>query len=125
MGIAEFKEEIKKVVDDLITLDVITLTGKAPVDFAKLSDPKKGISDLCSALAANFATNATNPPDKKVEFVAMTHLELDADAMMYVKEAPNENDKALITAHNEAVKAAMEARRGMLETVVRLLGISW
>ena len=107
-------------IDDVTTLDVITLTGNIQVDIKALTD-STGKEWKLNSLAEGMLTKikASDPAGEHLDFVAFTHYEADCDSVSYFqKEAP----KDLLTAHNEAVKAAMASRSGLLEVATSLVG---
>ncbi|NIQ55797.1 MAG: hypothetical protein GWN85_20680, partial [Gemmatimonadetes bacterium] len=55
-----------------------------------------------------------------VSVVAFTHVDFDADSVNFAASDLTEEQKGLLLAHAENVKAAQEARAGMVRTVKAL-----
>lgn len=109
------KQKITDFIEDTATLDVLTLTGNIDL-VIKEGAPKEGESEfqwdaifkkIAAQLKADEQTTA-------VSVLAYTHAEWDQDSVNFVAE---EADASLVTAHNDAVKAAHEARLNAIKSV--------
>jgi hypothetical protein len=110
-------DKIKTAVDsfgdaikDIVTLDVVTLTGEVTV---KPEDGSQEIDlqELYKTIEKKAAV------DGVLELVAFTHVDLDADSINFVKRDLAEEQRALLIAHHEAVKAAQETRAGVVAMI--------
>jgi hypothetical protein len=117
------KSRIRNFVNDVATLDVITLTGDITL-VANQYDPvakKFNWDDLFSSIAAKMkAADAS-----KLEIVAYTHAEWDLDSVNFVRKDLSDGDKDLLAAHNAAVEAAQKSRFEAVKVVAGLLGVKF
>lgn len=116
-------EKIGKFVDDITTLDVLTLSGNitltpdpasqdgaAPVDANANAPAAASAKELdWDTYFASVITKLKNPTDdSKLEVVAYTHTELDADSVNYYRTADGED--SLRNLHIRTVESATKAR---------------
>ena len=107
-------QKIRDAAEDLVSLDVVTLTGEVDIQGANNEiDLKK----LYKAIQANAISKSN------VSLVAYTHLDLDSDAVLFVKSGLSEGEKPLVEAHNVMVMASQEARLAFVRTVKDVIGI--
>ena len=113
----EFKGFLDKVADkikDLVTIDVVTLTGELNLDVT----PAGGASKIDPT---ELFKNLEATPGGKLSVVALTHVEIDMDVTNFGSSAPS---TALLTLHQESVKNAVEARKAVIEMIEGLLKIA-
>jgi hypothetical protein len=110
-------EKIKAFIDDVATLDVVTLTGDISVELKKIKfdDLDNLTEEVITALKAS---------KDNVRYMAFSHYEFDCDSVSYF----NENcPETLLKAHSDTAASALDARRSMVKLVVEnfsnLLGI--
>lgn len=114
-------EKIGKFVEDITTLDVLTLTGNitltpdtagstpAPTDTTTTTPPAEAKELNWDTYFASVIATLKNPSeDSKLEVVAYTHTELDADSVNYYRTADGED--SLRDLHIRTVESATKAR---------------
>ena len=111
------KDEITKalegaasIVKDIVTLDVVTLTGDITIK-ASIKDTKIDLQKLYKAIEQKADVEGG------LQLIAFTHIDADADSINFVKKDLSAEQKGLLIAHNESVKAAQEARTGFVAMV--------
>ena len=114
-NLGEVFSEIREAGRDVLSLDVVTLTGKIQV-----TTTASGEIDL-SAIYKTLSENAKTKSD--MEVVAFSHISLDRDAVQFVKSGLGEGEQPLVEAHVAMVAASQEARLAMIRTVKDLVGI--
>lgn len=109
-------------INDLVTLDVITVTGDLNVK-TRRTDDGSGSPDDVGEYVIDFKSifgrkggKTTVRGDLKV--VAATHIEVDRDALTFVGNDLNEQEQELVEMHMKSVSMALEARAAI---VARLL----
>ncbi len=115
------KEKITAFATDLATLDVLTLTGSITLTPAPTSDGA-GTKELkwdefFKTVAGKI--NAVGDNDK-LEIVAYTHAEIDADSVNYYRSTEND---PLLQLHQETVQSATQARMDALAAFAKVLGV--
>ncbi len=109
-------------IKDLVTLDVITVTG----DLKVKKDVISGTADDDSnpdGKVIDFETLFSRSSGKLVidadmDVVAATHIEIDRDTFTYVKQVLTDNDKELLKMHMDSVNAASAARADIIARVM-------
>ena len=107
---SDLKDKVVAIGADVTTLDVVTLTGEITVDSA-VENKKISLKKLYGEVESQTAVKG------KLDVVAFTHIDLDADAINFVNKDLTEEKKALVAAHNESVRAAQETRAGIVSMV--------
>ncbi len=114
---------ITEFVADVVTLDVITLTGdiKLVNKTVTYDEAKKKLNwnDLFRKVAEGMQPDSAN----KLEVVAYTHAEWDLDSVNFVKKDLSDSEKDLIAAHHSAVEAAQKSRFEAVRIIGDLLGV--
>lgn len=108
-------------ISDLVTLDVITITGTLEVK-KRTSSGNANDNSLDGDKIIDFKTLFSRSDGKLVikgdmRVVAATHIEIDKDTFTFVAEDLSEADRELLDMHVESVNAASAARA---EIVARL-----
>ena len=85
---------------DLVTLDVVTMTGEISLTI----DDVSGFENI-----ANLKT------------VAVSHHEIDYDAAMFIKQNLDDDEKEILKLHLETVKSAQEMRNKVVELATNAL----
>lgn len=112
------KKRISDFLNDTITLDVMTLTGKIELTQADLGNSAENDSvkefnwDTIFSNVAEQMTEIT--PDSAIQIAAYTHAEWDQDSVNFVATGA---DPKLVEAHGEMVSAAHEARMNGLKSI--------
>ena len=94
--------------DDLLTLDVITMTGEVKLESADISDFDSVFTKL-----KNSASD--------LQVVAQSHHEIDYDAMLFIKKELSEDQKEMLKLHQETVKSAQEMRAKVVEVAANAI----
>src|SRR6185312_11072445 len=111
--VGDWIKSIKDGVQDLTTLDVLTLTGTLTLTAGTGGkgtqlDP----SQLFESLQAQTVDSS------KLEVVALTHKEVDLDATTFIAK---DADKDLLKIHSDMVQASEEGRMAFLKALGDLL----
>jgi hypothetical protein len=109
-------------IKDLVTLDVITVTGNLKVKKDVISGTTNDDSNP-DGQVIDFDTLFSRSSGKLVidadmEVVAATHIEIDRDTFTFVKQVLSENDKELLRMHMDSVNAASAARADIIARVM-------
>lgn len=115
-GLNKLKEKVAGVVEDLASLEVTTYSGEFTVSVANIKEVGDDVFKIKSLLKDNLVTL-----NSKLSLVAYTRFEIDADSSNIVSNNLNNNNKMLLEAHNEMVKAGLEARKAMIQLVKDLI----
>ena len=108
-AIEQFWGAVKRIFTDLVTLDVVTVTGSI-----ELSAGKSGhIEEIMKDLKTSKGT---------VKLIASSNHQIDHDAIMFIKESPTPQEAELIKLHMETVKSAQEMRSKAIESVGNMIG---
>ena len=126
--LTELWNKLKNAMTDIATLDVVTASGV--IDIKKALDDNNNVdfTGLMDAIKAGGAPAAPATPGKEssvsgtadLSILAISHLELDCDAFMFVKGNLSESEQSLVSAHAEMVKAAQETRYGVVKMAIEL-----
>ena len=113
MAFSDFIKRLEEVGEDLATLDVATLSGsvKVTVDGDKID---------FKALVKSIQAEVTKAQGT-VQIVAFTHIDIDKDAVQFVKSGLTAEEAPLIDAHNEMVKTSQEARMSVVNFLKGLI----
>ena len=108
-------------IEDMATLDVVTLTGNLTVNVNDLqgSDPEGRKALKFSGLMQQLEGNIMKK-DSKVSALAATHVSIDKDTVTFVKEKLSPEEAVYLDFHNETVKAAGIARAAMADGIAKL-----
>lgn len=93
---------------DLVTLDVVTMTG----DISLTVDDVSGFENIMENLKEKTADLKT---------VAVSHHEIDYDAAMFIKQNLDDDEKEILKLHLETVKSAQEMRNKVVELATNAL----
>lgn len=111
-----------KFIKDLVTLDVITVTGKLKLkkdvisgDANDDSTPDGQVIDFDTLFSRKSGKLVI---DADMEVVAATHIEIDRDTFTYVKKSLSDDDKELLRMHVDSVNAASTARAEIIARVM-------
>lgn len=110
-------------IDDMSSLDVVTLTGNLTVNVDDITEPGPAgeskplkFSKIMRQLEGNIMKKGS-----KVSALAATHVSIDKDTVSFVKENLSPEEAAYLEFHNETVKAAGIARAAMADGIAKLL----
>lgn len=109
-------------IDDMTSLDVVTLTGNLTVKVDALAGSKGSeakplrFSRIMRQLEGNILKK-----DSEISALAATHVSIDKDTVSFVKEDLSPEEAVFLDFHNETVKAAGIARAAMADGIAKLL----
>lgn len=118
MALKNVLERIRDTAEDIVTLDVVTLSGTLEL---KLAAGAGGDNPL--ELKKLYKKLEESSTAGNMEVVAYTHIDFDKDAVNFVKQGLGEADLPLVQAHNEMVKTAQEGRLAIIRAVKEMVGI--
>ncbi|MCG8355717.1 MAG: hypothetical protein MI920_09120 [Kiloniellales bacterium] len=113
MAFQAFLDRIKNAGQDLASIDVVTVSGNIEV---KLAGDKIDFKNMVKSIHQNVAKTTGT-----VHIVAFTHIDFDKDAVNFVKSGLTPEETPLISAHNDMVKTANEARLAVVNFVKGLI----
>ncbi len=129
-GFQAFRNWLDKSAHDLSSVTVATITGDVKItastgERADVRDIAKILKSISSITKVDLDTLDRNL-DIDLELVAFTHVDIDKDTIHFVNSdfAQNSGDGSksqLLSAHNDMVKTANEARSQMLQTITKIL----
>ncbi|WP_116109009.1 hypothetical protein [Lewinella sp. IMCC34191] len=110
-------------IEDMATLDVVTLTGNLTVKVNDLqtegsidgTDKPIKFAGIMQQLEGNILKK-----DAKISALAATHVSIDKDTVTFVKENLSPEEAVYLDFHNETVKAAGIARAAMADGIAKL-----
>jgi hypothetical protein len=103
-----FWDTVKKLATDMVTLDVVTVTGNLELSVDKGTD----IESVLGAMKAKKG---------KFEVVAYSDHQIDYDSILYVKKDPSPRELELVELHMETVRSAQEMRAKTIEFVGKII----
>jgi len=118
------KSRLAKFIEDVATLDVITLSGSIALDntVTEASGEENGEDALnWDKLFEKITAGMVPSADNKLEVVAYTHAEWDCDSVNYVASDISEEDQHLIETHAKTVEAAHRNRYEALQFIGKAL----
>ena len=124
----KISERIGRFVEDVASLDVITLTGKIELvaNPAKIDPPQgaqgKKLSFSWDGLFDKVVAGLDPANANKLTVLAYTHAEFDSDAVIFVQEGLSPENRELLSTHHAAVEAAQKSRIEAVRVVTDLLG---
>ena len=103
-------------ITDLITLDVVTVTGDMTIITKKTVKGAKGEDDK---FVLDFKTLFGREDGKatingNLRVIAATHVEVDKDTLTFIASDLTENERELLDMHLKTVTAASEARANIV-----------
>jgi len=109
-GLQSLRDKVGAVIDDLASLEVTTYSGSFSLTISDIKDGDADVFKIKSLL--NTPKAALNT---QLQLVAYSRFEIDSDASNIVRSNLTEEDKVLLEAHTELVKAAQESRKAIFE----------
>ena len=112
---------LRDFIEDMATLDVVTLTGNLTVKVSDLASEGDGnqkpikFAGIMQRLEGNVLKKGST-----VTALAATHVSLDKDTVTFVKEDLTPQEAVYLEFHNETVKAAGIARAAMADGIAKL-----
>ena len=115
MGVIDtIKTAAEDAVNDLTTLDVITVTGTIDIS-ANVKNGKINLKNVYKDIVNN--SKGTTNAKAKMKVVAFTHLDFDCDSVNFAKENLTEAQEMLLKAHRETVSVAQETRLAVVKMI--------
>lgn len=108
-------EKLLKLVDDILTLDVITLSGNITIKDLDLGDGRVNFLKIMDKIKGDASTAS------KIKVVAATRFDFDKDVQQFVKEKLTEEEKALFQIHIETIKNAQETRKAVIDALIDIV----
>lgn len=115
-GLQSLAQKIAGAVDDLASLEVTTYTGSFNLTINDIVEQDGDQFRIKSLMQNNPVTLNAN-----LQLLAYSRFEIDSDVASIVKSDLSDQDKELLSAHNELVKTAQEARKSMLDFIQSLI----
>lgn len=115
MGLKEVWKSFENGVEDLTTLDVVTLSGSIDLTGTQPAGAGLELKKLPELIEKAIKGGSTSV---SVKVVAFTHVEGDLDTTHFVQSDAN---ASLLDAHTEIVKSAHDARNGFLRMLKELV----
>jgi hypothetical protein len=111
-------DRLKNFLNDVVTLDVLTLSGNITLDNT-VATPAAGKGEALNwdNLFQKITSGMTADPANKLEVIAYTHAQWDCDSVNYVKAGASASEQALIENHGKTVEAAHRSRFEALKFV--------
>ncbi len=107
MGLKNAIEKLKNAVDDLSSLEVITITGSLMTKKVGTGANQSTVIDWKSAITESKKTSGT------VELVLATEIRADGDATMFIRE--KEIPQHMLDAHQKAVDSGLQVRSDIID----------
>ncbi|MEN7548853.1 hypothetical protein AAG747_13105 [Rapidithrix thailandica] len=121
-GFGRLKNDIARAIEDLATLSVTTYTGNLTMKADKILKRTKSGNKITGfntkALIESLSDGANANMDFKL--VGFTYLDVDSDAVVFVKENLTPEQQTLMEAHRSMVAASQEARMAFLKFIKEL-----
>ena len=115
------RSKLESAIEDLVSLDVVTLSGDLVVDVAAISTETDGrirFQDVMKNIRGNSADNGSH-----FSTIAATHVALDKDTVQFVRAGLTVEEERLFKLHLQAVETAVAARAAMVESLMRIAGL--
>jgi hypothetical protein len=109
-GLQSLRDKVGAVIDDLASLEVTTYSGSFTLTFSDIKEEGTDVFKIKSLLKTSQASLNT-----KLQLVAYSRFEIDSDASNIVRSDLTADDKVLLEAHTELVKAAQESRKAIFD----------
>jgi hypothetical protein len=116
--IDKIKTAAADAVNDLTTLDVVTLTGTIDIS-ANVKDGKINLKKVYENVVKN--AKGTTSAKAALKVVAFTHLDFDCDSVNFAKEDLTEAQEMLLKAHRETVSVAQETRMAVVKMIKEVI----
>jgi hypothetical protein len=104
------RDKVGAVIDDLASLEVTTYSGSFSLTISDIKEGDTDVFKIKSLLSTPKAALNT-----QLQLVAYSRFEIDSDASNIVRSNLTADDKVLLEAHTELVKAAQESRKAIFE----------
>ncbi|MBB4077732.1 hypothetical protein GGR28_000333 [Lewinella aquimaris] len=112
-------------INDMSSLDVVTLTGNLTVQVNDVEVASNGNDDgdrpLRFSRIMRELEGRIMKRDSQLSALAATHVSLDKDTVSFVRENLSTDEAIYLNFHNESVKAAGIARAAMADGIAKLL----
>lgn len=118
-GLNDLVSKVSEAIDDLASLEVTTYSGNFKFTFSDVRVAKEGKTDVFKI--KSLLNTDKIALDAELKLIAYSRFEIDSDASNIVRSNLTEEDKVLLEAHTELVKAAQESRKAIFELAKSLL----
>ena len=116
------KSKLESIVDDLVSLDVVTFSGDLVVDLKDITTEDNGTINFQDVM--KNIKGKVDREESTFTAIAATHIALDKDTVQFVKEGLTEDEQRLFHLHLEAVDTAVSARAAMVSSLMRIAGLN-
>ncbi|WP_298854890.1 hypothetical protein [uncultured Ruegeria sp.] len=104
-------EKIRDFVEDILSIDVVTLTGEINISIGDVGDGDKKIN------FEKLHANITGQLGGEVKVAAFTHVGLDKDTVQFVMESAADEGNVLLAHHRETVTGVQTARSDFFKAI--------
>lgn len=116
------RTKLEAIVDDLVSLDVVTFSGDLVVDLKDITTEENGTINFQDVM--KNIKGKVDREESTFTAIAATHIALDKDTVQFVKEGLTEDEQRLFHLHLEAVDTAVSARSAMISSLMRIAGLN-
>lgn len=116
------RTKLESIVDDLVSLDVVTFSGDLVVDLKDITTEANGTINFQDVM--KNIKGKVDRDESTFTAIAATHIALDKDTVQFVKEGLTEDEQRLFHLHLEAVDTAVSARSAMIGSLMRIAGLN-
>lgn len=116
------RTKLEQIVDDLVSLDVVTFSGDLVVDLKDITTEANGTINFQDVM--KNIKGKVDRDESSFTAIAATHIALDKDTVQFVKEGLTEDEQRLFHLHLEAVDTAVSARSAMIASLMRIAGLN-
>ena len=113
---AKAAAKLESFVDDIATLEVVTLSGELTVKDLKLGNASGIKFQNVFDKIKGTATQSSN-----VSVVAATRIELDKDVQQFVKGSMTAEEQGLFNMHMNSIQYALTARKAAFEMLLSIV----
>ena len=117
---ANWKEKaetkLEKFIDDITTLEVVTMSGDLTIKDLKLGNSKNiPFQKIFDTIKGKAST------DSSIDIVAATKIDLDKDVQQFIKGNMSEEEKQLYQLHARTIDQAQQARKATFDVLLNLV----
>lgn len=116
--LSKFWNNLETMVADFTTLDVVTLTGDIDVTLNQQA------TDNGTITFQQILKNIESVKSDGLNAVAVTHVEVDMDTALFVKDNLSPQQQNLLTLHNQTVEQARNARHAFIQATLEAFKVT-
>ncbi|CAM2011154.1 hypothetical protein [Acanthopleuribacter pedis] len=122
--LSKFWDNLEAMISDITTLDVVTLTGDIDVTLNQQADAGGAADPAETITFQDILKNIQAVKSQGLNAVAVTHIEVDMDTALFVKDNLTPQQQNLLTLHNQSVEQARNARHAFIQATLEAFKIS-